>query len=51
MNTIATLSFGKNDDELLAWLKAREGNPDDFGGVNIRNQLHELMQIATEAGQ
>ena len=46
MNTTATISFRENDDaELLAWLKKREGNPANFSGVNIRNQLYELMQI------
>jgi hypothetical protein len=52
MNITSTVSFReKDDEELLAWLKAREGNPIEFGGVNIRNQLHELMAIAQEAGQ
>ena len=47
MATQITITFGRNDQELAEFLMDREELPgiNDLGGINIRNQLYELMRI------
>ena len=50
MATQITITFGRSDIELAEFLMDREGLPsiNDLGGINIRNQLYELMQIVNQ---
>ena len=42
-----TVTFGQNDQELTEFLMKRESvsNADAITGINIRNQLYELMRM------
>ena len=45
-----TITLGRRDQELAKFLMDREGlqGINDLGGINIRNQLYELMRIVNQ---
>jgi PleD family two-component response regulator len=52
MSNQITVTLGRNDRELTEFLLEKEGlkNADELTGVNIRNQLYELMRsVKSEA--
>ena len=50
MATQITITLGRNDQELAEFLMGREElqGINDLGGINIRNQLYELMRIVKQ---